>query len=320
MKVTIKQDKSHGVSPPILTYLASFPEGEFYYLAQGLRHPYGITSVALSRVWEAMSKATSLLGELHTEAAVRESVGETYLQVLRHQLELFYALESMEDSFKSLLKGMFKNNEVAQKNQHFREFMLRSKGFRDKLGRTVNAIKHDNCSLQPVMFLNFEKGGFRVAPGFFVEGVLSDGAIGPSPKVHADGNSGFSLVRELRYYFVHAYFLAHWAEQAIRQIVGPRMFPVVEKAAQEDLAESIARDLIASRLWMFPDEGLKKLPEIEFLNTGEVRGMRLSFERSSKVPALSGGRVMAQWKGDGVSKSFKPPYFGHPAARGKAVE
>src|SRR5262245_18275161 len=69
-----------------------------------------------------------------------------------------------------------------------------SKGYRIHIGKLVNHLKHNQGRLRSIIFFN----NTDVFPGYFVEGVNAQGALGPADHIHEGGNTAFSFARDLR--------------------------------------------------------------------------------------------------------------------------
>lgn len=317
MRLEVLSSENGGLIPSVVLALAALPDDQAYFFARKQRHPYSLLTTSIAPLVDAMLSCSELLEDLAIECSVGERVVERYEDLLKKYLAVLYAADAFDDSLNLVVSHFFPSDEVAKKSSAVRAFRSATKAYRGKLGRTINAIKHRNCHLRALVFFGNYKGRFSIAPGVYVEGVQGPGVIGPDEDVHADGNSGFSLIRELRYYLVHMFHSCHLAEIALRS----ERLLIAKNGSEGRVVEGnkkielLARCLSNSLLCMFPDEVFRKSPELQFFNNDSGRGLRLSFIEKGRPPAILEGRVVGVFRGDAVSRSYKIPYMGTEANR-----
>jgi hypothetical protein len=157
---------------------------------------------------------------------------------------------------------------------------------------------------------------YCVAPGVYIEGVHPDGVIGPDEEVHTAGNCGFSLIRELRYYFVHLFFLCNWADVSLRGaglIRSDDGQSVDRRITEIKRMSGLARGLANSRVCMFPDERFRRNPGISFSRNARGTELQLELRGNPQARSIMAGTIKSSFRGDAISRSYKLPYMGQEA-------
>jgi len=129
----------------------------------------------------------------------------------------------------------------------------RDTAYRDRVGRIVNLIKHRAGRFRPV-FMHWNEMG---VPGYFIEGVLGDGVVGPDPRIHPGGNTAISLFRDARYHFVHMYLVGSALQRLITDVMGtsPVEPPSGNPRAEPEFPiREVGRRLSLLPRIVFPDE------------------------------------------------------------------
>jgi hypothetical protein len=174
----------------------------------------------------------------------------------------------------------------------------------------VNAIKHKHRKLSSLHF----HGIGLFCPGYFVEGVCGDGAIGPDPDVHKDANVAISFNRDLPFHIINLYYAAAVLGAEIQKLT--RMpFQMQEESlnrSDEALAEVMRRLSILPRTY-FPDEARMPVPLVEYRRVPSAVDFKILLELpAQRVKARSvptGSSLQVSWSGDGISRTYKLPYW-----------
>ncbi|TYT25315.1 hypothetical protein FZO89_02980 [Luteimonas viscosa] len=316
MKIDIAISKEYGLLPPLIKSLAILPDDQKFFRERKRRHPFSLLTMAVRPYVSAMNSCYQQLEDVAKQSLLSGEVGGEYEELLASYQRVLHAAEAFDDVVNLLIGSFFSSENLASKSGALREFRSRSKRYRGKLGRTINAIKHRGGHLRPIVMLGSIGQEYCVAPGVYVEGVHVDGVIGPDEDVHLSGNSGFSLIRELRYYFAHIFFLCHWAEISLRGsgFIDREDGRSTQRAISEiDGIDDLARGLANSRLCMFPDEILRRNPGISFFKNRLESGLHVELRGEPRARCIMSGQIKSSFRGDSISRAYKLPYMGHEA-------
>lgn len=306
MRIDINQDLNHPLELKASKLLRSYKDSPFYNDNYGLRHPFAIYNVSINSVIENQKNLLSNLERIQSDQLNRElsdkKINNDLIVATDQYLDSI--MEHLDDCL-SIIKAMFPIEEEKHYKKTCRQFNQAIKNFRDHIAKQVNNIKHNQARIRLVTFYT----DVLFIPGYFIEGVLPDGAIGPHPEIHYNSNTAFSYNREVRYLICGLFFvseiLANTIKQKFRGSVGS-----AQKNEDNRLDDIV--DRISQLLFMFfPDEYKKPVPLI--LRTPKQRIIRYpsQFSRPQKLPSPI--HIKTEFQGDGVSKSFKLPYFGKDA-------
>lgn len=213
------------------------------------------------------------------------------------------------DSCKGVLATFYSADQDKQKNKKISSFSKSIREYREQPATIVNYIKHKQRFLRVIYF--YWIGGF--VPGFFIEGVVSEGIIGPDPILHKHSNTAFSYNRIIHLYFSYVYFISSILANEIHSIINrsPDFKKVEHK--HKDL-ELVFKRLSLSALMFFPDEAKKPVPLIKWnLNSKKDSATILLELPGNKVkPSTVPGqcRIDAECRIGEVYKTYKLPYFG----------
>lgn len=296
-----------GVRPRAEALLARYRPERFHNVRLRLRSPVGAYSLSLAQVWPAF---LNLLHELEIVCGTRSFLAgqEWDPEVLKKTEHLLYVLFEHIEDCDSILRACFPSENLYKKDDRVKEYRKLVDGYRDQLGRIVNAIKHEQGRLRSLVFY----GDTYVNPGYFLEGVKADGSVGPDSRVHEGGDTAFSYAFDLRLHFVSLVVVSSLLARAVEAIVGPPDLSPEELAATSDLKfRAVAMQLANFSRILFPDEYRKPFPGIELRNPEGATVVRISYPSETergKEPDEEWFHVTVSYFGDGVTRTFTVPY------------
>jgi hypothetical protein len=190
----------------------------------------------------------------------------------------------------------------------FKGFQSDVRRHRDHIGKVVNKIKHEQGRLR---FVQAEKGGDKVS-GYYVEAPFAGGTgLGPSELIHPpDGRTAFSYNRDIRY---HVAELVGTSEALARAIAtatpsgGAGAPTAIAALTRLPVLERVAR----LEPTIFPDEGAMPWPSV--IDVG-ADGFEIERASATEAPSPLVGpfQVHASMRGDGVTRTFRLPYWNRP--------
>jgi hypothetical protein len=287
------------------SFLTRYDPARFHHLAYGRRAPAGMYGASIMQIWAPFQEA---LTAVHTLIHARTfQSGDAWEAHLTEKLErLLYCLfEHVEDCGK-IVDSCFPRDTESAKNPYVKYFRKGISGYRDRLGRIVNTMKHQQGRLR---FLIFHAPSF-VAPGYFVDGVWPDGTIAPHPTVHNQNSSAaFSFAFDLRLHFISLVLLSRNLCRTIGHIVGPPDREPPSPSSDTRLWR-VATSLAGFTRIVFPDEFAEGFPSVQVLSVTGEPAIRVAypsqFERGRRPsePFL----IRLSYRGDGASNMFGMPY------------
>lgn len=261
---------------------------------------------SLMQIWQPFHDVLVFAEDLIQERSY-EKPGREWEPKLRESLErlLYVLFEHLEDCA-NIVQSCFPSVAESAKNGFAKANRASVADYRDRLGRVVNAMKHEQGRLR---FIVFFAASF-VAPGYFVEGVFPNGMLGPNPNVHNKKSSAaFSLAYDLRLHFCILVLLSRNLCKTVERILGSpdREAPLATNDPQLwDIATRLTR---FSRI-IFPDEFALGFPGVETLSvTGEptIRVTHPSSVVQPRRPTEPFGMRLS-YIGDGATQMFAMPY------------
>jgi len=297
-----------GLKPEAEPLLAGYDPSKFFHLSHSLRPPIGIYRMSLMRIWPRFeSLLIEVWNVLREKQYLQPSVawGDEMLEAYE---QLLYSLFEHLDDCDNILKCCFPRGQRLAQNPHFREYKREIEPYRDSIGRIVNQMKHNQGRLRSIVFYGDE----WASPGYFVETVYPDGAIGPDPRIHPGGKTAFSCARDMRHHFAWLYVISRNLAKAVSAIMGSPTEVILESPSEDDKIAEVAGRLSMLPRIVFPDEEQKGYPAIDYRQGKQEREilMVLLPPYLGPLPPPLTFRVSFSYRGDGVSNAFIRPYAG----------
>jgi hypothetical protein len=321
MKIVRSILEDGNLAPAAVNHLANIPETSLYHEKHGLRHPFSIYHVSLRTVAEAFEEA---IQKYNHELGLYSEKGDVkfYKSLLRAQKDLLYNLREHIDDCYSILKTLV-NPKVVSKKVIFTDKYLKAAKFKELdsfndsisyykdnyISPLVNSLKHSHARLQGFYF----HGSNEIRLGYYLEEMGKDTVIGPSTRVHKDGNSAFSFSRDLIF---NLFSLYHISEQLVisvkrflKQTYNFDLLP--SKQNQYSDMKQVVESASIIEQKFFPDELLKPCALISVESDSKDSICTLAYPTSPRERSFQHGLRMACFMyPDSKSKKFKLPYTG----------
>lgn len=170
----------------------------------------------------------------------------------------------------------------------------------------VNSLKHNHAQLQGFYF----QGPDELRLGYFLEELGADRAVGPSTRVHKDGNSAFSFSRDL---LINLYFLYQISEQLVSSASAylrlKYKLTIMESKREEHTdIRRVVETAASIQQKFFPDELTKPCAVVE-LDPLKSR-VRLSYPKTPNEQKFPKLQLACFMEPDAKSMTFKLPYSG----------
>lgn len=161
------------------------------------------------------------------------------------------------DSCKSVISCFFSKNQEKKRDKCIRLFKKEIKQYREEVAKIVNLIKHNQRFIRIIYF--HWVGGFVL--GYFVEGVVENGTLGPDPLIHEKSNSAFSYNCTIPMHLCNIFFISSALAQTVYSITNKKIhFNNEQKCTLScDLNDAMKKVSLLPLLF-FPDEVKKPVP------------------------------------------------------------
>lgn len=307
MKISQQIFDIRTATPRAALVLENMGDVTTYHEEYGARHPLGSYNVSLSHVSSRILAVLDVLEETQRQLKFDHSGNATWeiplLEATDHMLDAL--LEHLDDCG-GIIRSFFPaSNDKRFKKVHS-DFKRGVRPYRDHIGKIVNYIKHNQGRLRGISF----RWANDSALGYYVEGPVTGGGLGPVAIVHPSENTAFSYNRDMRYHVCSIYAVSANLATALHSADSRLIAPTRKKDAsgekQSDMAKILSR-VASMPLVFFEDELRKGVPIVD------ERKDRYELEypaRKRKPQSPPGGaQVRIAYRGDGVTKSFRMPYY-----------
>jgi hypothetical protein len=224
------------------------------------------------------------------------------LEATDHMLD---ALMEHLDDCGGIIRSFFPSSEDKRFKKILAEYKKSVEPYRKHIGCIVNYIKHNQGRLRSVCFS--WSGGSSI--GYFVEGPISGGGLGPVAEIHPTENTAFSFHRNIPFHICNVFAVGARLAAALHSVnkcIVVADIPVEAEAQKTDWAKALTLASDLPRMY-FPDEINKSIPFVQ------VKEKRTVIEYPSSKAKVHGpppgSRIGVSYHGDGVTSTFKMPYY-----------
>lgn len=280
-----------------------------YHSEQGMRHPLEIYVTTFGDVLEQTLSLMLLVNQASAELPYvgdkNPSWERKIVVATDHWLD---SVVQHIDSCKGVLSCFYSKEDSKQQGKRISSFSNDIEQYRKQVATIVNLVKHKHRFLRIIYFHWI--GGF--VPGYFVEGVVEDGVLGPDPLVHASANTAISFNRDIPTQMCNLFFISSVLAQHVYELTKhPARFDKEYPYRDPNLVR-VLKQVSIMPMTFFPDEIKKSIPFVKYQE--EAKGtIRVLIEMPSKrmrpnaVP--EGAGIATTWRIGEIAKSYKLPYF-----------
>lgn len=307
MHVDISQDIRERLEFKAAKLLRIHKETTFYNSNYKLRHPFAIYNISMNAVLANFKNLLRALESYRNDQSARELSDKEINRnlIISTDQYLDSIMEHCDDCL-SIIKSFFPSEEDKKYKKACRNFNQSIRTFRDHIAKQVNHIKHSQARIRLIVFYNETVS----VPGYYIEGIHTNGTVGPHPDIHPGGNSAFSYYREIRYALCGLLFISDLLADTLNKFLPENVAPVekFEVNSDKDTLAEVFKDIAIMPFVFFPDEYNKAIPSIRLTDNQRIIRYPSQIAKPQKLPANM--KITTEFQGDGVSKSFKMPYFG----------
>ena len=305
------------LAPRVWNTLSAVPENIFHHDLHGLRHPRSTYTQSINEIFCLADEVLNSLGETKNSFHW-ESKTDSYPKLIKAYQEWLYKLHSHFDVCFSILRSLCpKSNDKKKfhtdflKDVNFPGWESFSQSVYDyknnRLGVIVNSMKHRSTRLYGFYFHSISE--FR--PGYCLWDIRKDGMLGPSEKLHKDGNSGFSFSRDMMLHIWWLYAtgerLAKTIEAAVEVLHQKKLPYVSAPFIGYELGKTMQR-IGEIKPEFFPDEISEPYPRI--ICRKDLQSICLEFPSTVRGHKIRGNiRISGFLSVDAEHRSMKLPYW-----------
>lgn len=277
-----------------------------FHTERGFRSPLSIYNTSLTDLFRRTGAVLDLWLILHIRVSLGREIStpqrEAFLEALDHMLDAF--MEHMDDC-ESIIQCFYPRLQEREARKALAIYNKRVRYYRSHIGAVVNYLKHNQGQLR-VIELSSPKA---CVIGYFVEGPVADGVVGPVPHIHG-GNTAFSLHRDMRMHICSLFAVSGALAESISDITKIEL--VTSNAATDGNSEAISKTLNAASLLpntFFPDEINKIYPRLD----AGIQGVVIEMPSPNKAETFEKSvNFRVTYISDGVTSTYGVPYmFGH---------
>lgn len=287
----------------VLQDLRGVPTYESEY---GARHPFAAYNISLAAIGQRFTAVVGSLKQLEhqfrAEPTTKEESDFALLEATDHLLD---SLMEHMDVCGGILRSFFPQADENNFKKQLASYKSSVEPYRKHIGCIDNYIKHSQGKLRSIRF-SWSTG---MCFGYFVEGPIASGVLGPVDCVHPGSNAAFSFNRDLKLHICNVFAVGAQLARALH-IVDRRLVPVPtsKTIAGRDSAWGKAVQAVSELPDVFfPDEVVKPIPLVS--SSGNRLLIEYAAQRHKITQPPSPCRVNLTFGGDGVTRSFQMPYF-----------
>ncbi|WP_454018457.1 hypothetical protein [Azospirillum sp. Marseille-Q6669] len=310
MIISLSDDLNAGLCPEALPTLNSNFEKEIHYKKHGFRHPFARYSTSIDSIVHHLGSTISSYEKVKLSHTQIDKDGEWANELISNQKQLLYTIAEHFDAIDEVIFSFFENKQDYLRNKRVKSFFSLISKYKDRARIPVNRMKHNGSNIRAIIFY----GNGNIVPGYFIEGIVGEGFIGPDTNVHKDGNSAYSFARDLRLHIFHIYYISRQLSHLIEQLnkpVSPNKFNV-----KCYWIEDFARRINNIHDAYYFDEVKLPNPSIKIGKSISRTRIELTYRSSQPKPVHVVSIIGQPWRyrvhfgGDGVTDIFKAPYSG----------
>lgn len=316
----IRSIEFHGnLAPVALDYLGNIPDNLLYHRQHRLRHPWSLYKISLDQVFTGFDDVVERYARIGEFVGTPDENRQFELLMSSYKNLLYVLREHIDDCY-LVLKTLVPPDNA--KPTGFQTHFLKKAGFqelepfekaiewylRKHLAPLVNNLKHHQGRLRWLYF--HRSGDFR--PGYFLEQIGDDGAVGPSQTIHK-GNTAFSFCKDIKLHLYAVYYISEKVVDAVSTAIG-RCSGAALNASNRVKADEFRQTLASIaeiELNVFPNEVEESCALVELVTTDGGTRLRLSYpeevpDKNFPAPMTISGVPM--WADD-FTRIFRLPYW-----------
>lgn len=306
MRILQKNLDKLAAEPKALLVLQSIGAVPTYHERYGMRHPLASYNLSLLQVTKRINTTLDTLEEIQSRREFEnQSNTDWEVQLIEATDRMLYALMEHIDDCNGIIRSFFASSNDSNFKKIYKTFKESVAPYRNHIGSIVNYLKHNQGRLRAICF-SWPSGA---SLGYFVEGPIAGGGLGPVSTIHPNEDTAFSYNRDIPYHLCSLFAVSAHLATALHTVDSRLIFSkIVATNVKRPTELSQALEKAASLpIIFFEDEGDKGVPKI----TAGNRYFTIDYPANRAKPYTppNGSKVRVSYRGDGVTRTYKVPYY-----------
>jgi len=305
MRIVEEITDIQAANPYVFTVLENIGDVPIYHENYKVRHPFAAYNISLASVSSRIIRVLDALEDVQNKREFDSPKSQNWevplLEATDHMLDSL--MEHMEDC-SGIIRSFYPDAKNPEFKKALKNYNKSVAPYRDYIGKIVNYMKHNQGRLRTISF-SWQQGS---SLGYFVEGPLNSGGIGPVAGIHKNEATAFSFYRNIPFHLCNIYAVSRRLAVALHGIDNRLKSHKAKKTSEQQSNLSIALQR-ASNLpnIYFEDEVNMGVPLIKFSNNS----IKIDCpSQKTKTKAIPGGaKITVSYKGDGATRTYKVPYY-----------
>lgn len=261
-------NKDTGYLPMALSRLKALDEEHVYGHEHQLSHPADIFLLTFRDAIDCINTLAKSVNSLTEIVEQGGGVNDDSLAAIRRQVfELLFYTGNFVEGCQSIIKSLFPRGNK-QLVKAARAFKGNVEDYTSHASQLINKVKHQHRRPRIFTF----KHGNKIIVGYYLEGLVSRGVLGPDPELHKSYHgvrTGFSLNRAIPYHLCNLYYVSACLDSVIKTH-GFAGTPSAVRIEDEFVRKTLS-EVERIPCMLLPDEMEKPLPVIACKSNGNFK-------------------------------------------------
>lgn len=270
------------------------------------RHPFAAYNISLESIGQRFTSVITCLNQLEYQFQMSPSSTQASdLALLEATDHLLDSLMEHMDVCGGIIRNFCPASAETQFKKQLASFKTAVNPYRKHIACVDNYIKHNQGKLRSIRF-SWASG---MCFGYFVEGPIAEGGLGPVECIHPGSNSAFSFNRDLKFHICSVFAIGAELAHSLHEI-DKRLTPLPIAKSNDGRDSAWGKAVQAAAKLpnvFFPDEILKPVPVVKISNDKVLIDFAAHRPKISQPPSPC--KIGLTFGGDGVTRTFKMPYF-----------
>ncbi|MCS6232793.1 hypothetical protein G3488_18315 [Shewanella baltica] len=306
MKYILPTEKS-GFAPEVIPLLNALPDDGLFHEKYQLMHPCDVYSSVFEEAVESGLKLTRDVLCMHEKKANGGSDNELDLSIKNGTFHFLFSMTNFLDGCQSIIKSLFEDTKSKDFTRANREFLSSIREYNDYVRKSVNYIKHRHRVVRTI-YGSWEE---NLIIGYYIEGVVTKGMLGPDPDIHNESNCAISLNRDIPYHLCNIFSVSAVLASLVRNRFKLKLSDIKSYKNQDERILKFIDSASKLPRTYFPDELKMNWPEINLKSENQLAKIIYPSSRKPDNMRLHDMKISLSSTVRSRSRSLKLPYFGH---------
>ncbi|MBE0403964.1 hypothetical protein [Halomonas citrativorans] len=298
--------KVAGYSPEVMVILNEIDDDVLFCDNYNLMHPYDVYCSVFEDAVESGIRLTRDVIEVHKRRVNGVSDSELDLSIKNGIFHFLFSMANFLDGCQSIIKSLFENTKSKEFTKLSREFTNSIKEYNDYLRKSVNYIKHRHRVVRTV----YGAWDNNLIVGYYIEGVVASGVLGPDPDIHNESNCAISLNRDIPYHLCNLFAVSAALASLVKRKLKNRNSDVIINNKQDDRVLKFIDYVSCLPRTFFPDELKMKWPEVCLNAKNRSAKLLYPSDRKPENMKVHNMEISLSSTIRSRSRTLKLPYFG----------